>query len=473
MGAPYALGPQPVHARCMTLVQGAESGQRGLFASPATPPISPPMTLPSQQMPETLDRSARCSSATIPSKGSRSLGGSVPLIADKLVGAALDGRSSQSRPCRGRACDRQLRRRPPHHGRGPSAPCSRHGGGGEPSAGRLSRRAPSPSSTLLPGGWGCSFLLVCVLGALVGYFTRHSFGAGCRGARSAHGRQLRDCIEQVRRREQVESQLRQSQKMEAIGQLTGGIAHDFNNMLGVIIGSLDLMQRRIRKGDFRIERFMDAAIKATERAAILTQRLLAFARQQPLAPEPLDANKLVGGMSDLLRRPSASRSPSRPCRRPGSGRTHADPQQLESAILNLAVNARDAMPDGGKLTIETANAFLDDAYAAQNAEVAARAICDDLRHRHRQRHGARRRCAGLRAVLHHQGGRPGNRARLEPSLRLRQAVGRAYQNLFGARDGTYGQDLSPATDRRRKETGARTAGGAEGRCRRGRPGGRG
>jgi len=104
----------------------------------------------------------------------------------------------------------------------------------------------------------------------------------------------------VGRREAAESQLRQAQKMEAIGQLTGGIAHDFNNMLGVIMGALDLITRRVRKGDYAIERFLDAAAAATGRAATLTQRMLAFARQQPLSPQPIDANKMIAGMSDLL-----------------------------------------------------------------------------------------------------------------------------------------------------------------------------
>jgi signal transduction histidine kinase len=132
--------------------------------------------------------------------------------------------------------------------------------------------------------------------------------------------------------------------MQAIGQLTGGIAHDFNNMLGVITSSLDLMQRRMRKGDFGIERFVEAAQKAAERAATLTHRLLAFARQQPLAPEPIDANRMIAGMSDLLHSTLGEHIQIEPVSGAGLWRTNADAHQLENAILNVAINARDAMP---------------------------------------------------------------------------------------------------------------------------------
>ncbi len=135
---------------------------------------------------------------------------------------------------------------------------------------------------------------------MVGYFTHRSFSQ-LAAAHDGLARSNRELVREVSRRERAESQLRQAQKMEAIGQLTGGIAHDFNNMLGVIAGSLDIIRRSIKKGDFGIERFLDAAAKATERAATLTHRLLAFGRQQPLAPEPIDANKMIANMSDLLR----------------------------------------------------------------------------------------------------------------------------------------------------------------------------
>jgi CheY-like chemotaxis protein len=157
--------------------------------------------------------------------------------------------------------------------------------------------------------------------------------------------------------------------MQALGQLTGGIAHDFNNMLGVIMGSHDLISRRMKKGDFGIQRFLDAAINATERAAVLTQRLLAFARQQPLAPQPLDANKMIVAMSDLLQSTLGENIQIETVGTAGLWTVNADAQQLESAILNIAINARDAMPGGGKLTIETGNTYLDEAYCRQNPEI--------------------------------------------------------------------------------------------------------
>jgi signal transduction histidine kinase len=225
------------------------------------------------------------------------------------------------------------------------------------------------SGTLLQIGVAIAFLLICILGALIARFTRQSFGAlaAARDQLIAANDLL---LDQVSRREQVESQLRQSQKMEALGQLTGGIAHDFNNMLGVIMGAHDLILRRIEKGDFGIQRFLDAAISAAGRAAVLTQRLLAFARQQPLAPQPIDANKMIGNMSDLLHSTLGEHIQIETVRAGGLWTIHADAQQLESAILNIAINARDAMPDGGRLTIETANVHLDDAYCKQNPEIA-------------------------------------------------------------------------------------------------------
>ena len=175
--------------------------------------------------------------------------------------------------------------------------------------------------------------------------------------------------EEVAERARAEEALRQSQKMEAVGQLTGGIAHDFNNMLAVVIGSLDLLGRRIGDSDPRARRFVDAATEGAQRAAQLTQRLLAFSRQQPLKPVALDANKLVAGMSDLLRHSLGGDVRPETVLAGGLWRIHADPNQLENVILNLAVNARDAMPDGGRLTIETANCHLDERYAADHLGV--------------------------------------------------------------------------------------------------------
>ncbi len=179
-----------------------------------------------------------------------------------------------------------------------------------------------------------------------------------------------ELVDEMGKREQAEDALRQVQKMEAIGQLTGGIAHDFNNMLAVVLGNIDLAKRRLAKGVTNIDQYLTGAQEGGKRAAALTQRLLAFARQQPLAPEPVDANKLVGGMSELLHRTLGEPVRIETVLTSGLWRIHADPNQLENAILNLAVNARDAMPEGGKLTIETLNAQLDDHYAAGHAGVA-------------------------------------------------------------------------------------------------------
>ena len=162
----------------------------------------------------------------------------------------------------------------------------------------------------------------------------------------------------------AETQLRQLQKMEAVGQLTGGIAHDFNNMLAVVIGGLNLLERRLARGDTDVGRYVEAAMEGATRAASLTQRLLAFSRQAPLAPEPVEANRMVAGLTDLLARTLGEQVRLETVLGAGLWRAHVDPNQLENVIVNLAVNARDAMPDGGRLTIETSNAHMDDAYAA-------------------------------------------------------------------------------------------------------------
>lgn len=159
------------------------------------------------------------------------------------------------------------------------------------------------------------------------------------------------------------------QKMEAVGQLTGGIAHDFNNMLSVVIGSLELARRRLHTDPERTETCIASALEGAGRAAELTARLMAFSRQQALAPTPFDPNRLVGGMSELLRRTLGERLQLETVLAGGLWRVNADRAQLESAILNLCVNARDAMPDGGKLTIETANTFLDEEYSEGHVEV--------------------------------------------------------------------------------------------------------
>jgi signal transduction histidine kinase/ActR/RegA family two-component response regulator len=172
-------------------------------------------------------------------------------------------------------------------------------------------------------------------------------------------RELNQSLEQriaaaILERERAEAALRQAQKMEAVGQLTGGIAHDFNNLLTVIGGNLDMAARRLGgSADPRVQRAISSAMVGAERAATLTQRLLAFSRRQPLAPKAIDANALLAGMSELLHRTLGETIQVETRLAAGLPRIEVDPNQLESAILNLAVNARDAMPDGGRLAIET------------------------------------------------------------------------------------------------------------------------
>ena len=164
--------------------------------------------------------------------------------------------------------------------------------------------------------------------------------------------------------------MRQAQKMEAVGQLTGGVAHDFNNLLQIIIGNLEVLDRNLPEVSGRLRRSATQAMNGAQRAAALTQRLLAFARRQPLDPKPVDVNVLVGGISELLHRTLGEAISIETVRGVGLWRVEVDPNELESAILNLAVNARDAMPEGGRLTLETANADIDSSYAHTYAEVA-------------------------------------------------------------------------------------------------------
>jgi len=169
---------------------------------------------------------------------------------------------------------------------------------------------------------------------------------------------------------EAEAALRQSQKMEAVGQLTGGIAHDFNNLLQGIIGSLEVVQRRVAQGRIGdLDKFITGASTAAGRAAALTHRLLAFSRRQPLDPKPVHANALIASMEDLLDRTIGERIALDLALDDDLWVTRCDGNQLESAILNLVINARDAMPDGGTLTIETCNADLDRAFVARERGV--------------------------------------------------------------------------------------------------------
>ena len=185
-----------------------------------------------------------------------------------------------------------------------------------------------------------------------------------------HLRELGDANERLLReiaeRERIEDALRQSQKMEAVGQLTGGIAHDFNNLLTGISGSLELLQTRVAQGRIKdVDRYVNAAQGAAKRAAALTHRLLAFSRRQTLDPKPTDVNRLVAGMEELVRRTMGPEVSVEPIAGGGLWTTLVDPSQLENALLNLCINARDAMPGGGKLVIETGNRWLDERAARE------------------------------------------------------------------------------------------------------------
>lgn len=178
-------------------------------------------------------------------------------------------------------------------------------------------------------------------------------------------------LRDISARKATEERMRQSAKMEAVGRLTAGIAHDFNNLLTVVLGNLESAQRQSAAATTARARALDNATRGARRAAALTERLLAFARQKPLAPAVLDVKEVVMGMSDLLQRTLGERINVRTVLDPATWNIETDPTELEAAILNLAVNARDAMPDGGELVIETANVELDATYAAANTDVKA------------------------------------------------------------------------------------------------------
>ncbi|MEC9454976.1 MAG: PAS domain S-box protein [Pseudomonadota bacterium] len=184
----------------------------------------------------------------------------------------------------------------------------------------------------------------------------------------AHAKFRVAMVEDITEHKNVEDQLRQAQKMEAVGQLTGGVAHDFNNLLAVIMGNLELIESRV-SADAGVSDMIERGVRAAERGAALTDRLLAFSRKQTLLPTTIDLNRLVAGTGDTLRRTLGERVEVKTAGAKDLWLCRADQSQLENALLNMSINARDAMPDGGTLTIETANIALDDEMAAARLDV--------------------------------------------------------------------------------------------------------
>src|SRR5262249_27651858 len=178
---------------------------------------------------------------------------------------------------------------------------------------------------------------------------------------------------EAQQRREAEDMLRHAQKMEAIGQLTGGVAHDFNNLLTIISGNVEIAQRSLNSWSDssreRLTRAVTSAARAAQRATTVTQRLLAFARRQPLDPKLTNVNQLIGGMSEFFRRTLGENIDLEIVGSAGLWQVEVDPSQMEAAILNLVVNAKDAMGEGGRLTIETGNAFIDEGYSLQNAAI--------------------------------------------------------------------------------------------------------
>jgi PAS domain S-box-containing protein len=192
--------------------------------------------------------------------------------------------------------------------------------------------------------------------------------------RAAEGLFIVSAVRDVTLRQRAQDQLRQAQKMEAVGQLTGGVAHDFNNLLTTILGNVELLEWGDKAFDAESGALIAAIHRAGQRAALLIKQLLAFSRERPLKPQTIDLNGLIDGMSDMLRRTLGERVVVEVTLADGLWSTQVDVNQLENAILNLAINARDAMRDGGRLTIETGNTLLDDDYAAANVTSRAGAF---------------------------------------------------------------------------------------------------
>ena len=252
----------------------------------------------------------------------------------------------------------------------------------------------------------------------------------------------------VTERLRLEQRLAEAEKMEAIGRLAGGVAHDFNNLLTVIAGYAEILEAR--------EGSEEAAeiSRAATQAAALTHQLLAFSRRQVLHPRVVDLNQIVAGMETMLQRIIGDDISVSIRLAPGLAAVEADRAQLERVILNLAANARDAMPGGGVLTIETANADVDEAQVVAHGDGLARPARAARGLGHGHRHGRGRHQAPVRALLHHQAGRRRHRARPRDGLRRGQAERRRDLRLQRAGPRQHVQDL-PAGGRRAGRVGAR------------------
>ena len=278
----------------------------------------------------------------------------------------------------------------------------------------------------------------------------------------------------VTERRTLEEQYQQAQKMEAIGRLAGGVAHDFNNLLTVILGYCELLLADLDPDDPRQADIAEIQ-KAGARAAGLTRQLLAFSRKQIIEPTLLDLNVVVADMRAMLGRLIGEDVKVVLGLAAASWRcVKADRGQVEQIVMNLAVNARDAMPKGGTLTIETANVELDEHYAKTHLAVTPGSLRGAHGDRHRHRHDAGGAGAPVRAVLHHQGARQGHRARPGDRPRHRHAERRERRRLQRSRQGHVVQGVFPAGrcrggGRRRAAAGAtaarRSADGARGRGR--------
>ena len=217
-------------------------------------------------------------------------------------------------------------------------------------------------------------------------------------------------VHDISDRVKLEDQLRQAQKMEAVGRLAGGIAHDFNNLLTAIRGNAELMSHRV-KNDPEMAAEVDEILHAADRAASLTRQLLAFSRKQVLQPVALDINEIVSGVARMARRLIGTDVQLRLELGASVSQVLADPAQVEQVLLNLIVNARDAMPSGGTITVQTANVAARGGLAGDRpGRHRAGRVRDARRHRRRHRHGSGHAGAHLRAVFHDQRNRPGHRA---------------------------------------------------------------